>query len=176
MELDLYKHDFPILLDPRGQPTFSLEDNLPSLPVPLLSETLDLYLTSVRPFVTDAEFVTTTAAVRDFESGIGQELQAKLLERGRKERNWLADWWLHFAYLTNRTALHPLLNMSGVGPYHRQYWPARKGSALERASAMCRYYAELWKSLRDETFRVDKKGSGKPLSMDQFRFGLSGIA
>ncbi|PAA65298.1 hypothetical protein BOX15_Mlig030901g2, partial [Macrostomum lignano] len=166
----LYKTEaFPDLTRSSGVPTFSLEDSLPSYPVPKLSDTLDLYLSSTRPFLTDSEFAATRDLARQFELGIGRELQARLEQRAAEQRNWLADWWRHYAYLTNRTALHPLLNMAGVGPYHHQYWPARDGSATERAAMMCRYYAVVWKSLREQTFPVDKNAAGKYMSMEQFR-------
>ena len=43
---------------PRGR-MFSVQYSLPHLPVPPLQQTMDKYLRSVRPLVTDEEFAST---------------------------------------------------------------------------------------------------------------------
>lgn len=52
---------------------------LPSLPVPKLGDTLKKYLLTVRPFLSDDEYARTTALVRDFEKGQGQQLQVCII-------------------------------------------------------------------------------------------------
>lgn len=51
--------------------------NLPSLPVPKLAETLQKYLKSVRPHLNNEEFAVTSTLVKDFlaDGGLGQKLQ-----------------------------------------------------------------------------------------------------
>lgn len=69
--------------------TFQNEDILPSLPLPELKQTLDKYLDSVRPHVTEEEFNETERIVKEFENGVGKRLQEKLLKRAQQMRNWV---------------------------------------------------------------------------------------
>lgn len=50
---------------------------LPFLPVPPLQKTLEKYLKSVTPFLSEAEFSNTAALLKEFgaDGGIGQKLQ-----------------------------------------------------------------------------------------------------
>lgn len=47
------------------------------------------YLCSVRPLVTQEEYETTRKVVERFESGVGRELQEKLLDHVAGKRNWV---------------------------------------------------------------------------------------
>lgn len=72
--------------------------------MPKLKQTLDKFLLTVRPHVNDKEFAVTTELIKKFsaESGIGAKLQKFLVEKANASENWLADWWLHAAYLDFR--------------------------------------------------------------------------
>jgi hypothetical protein len=82
------------LLEPgSGYGTFSFDKTLPKLPVPTLDQTLEKYLTSVRPFVTDAEFERTTELCKKLkEDPSVQKLQNNLVKRSQDKESWLADW------------------------------------------------------------------------------------
>ena len=69
--------------------TFEHDESLPRLPVPSLQHTLERYLDSVKPFVTDEEMAQTTKIVSEFEQGVGKNLHAKLLRRAKREKNWV---------------------------------------------------------------------------------------
>ncbi|ORZ39107.1 acyltransferase ChoActase/COT/CPT [Catenaria anguillulae PL171] len=78
---------------------------MPKLPVPTLKETLDKYLTTVRPLLTDAEFAQTQAAVQDFArpNGLGAKLQQRLEQRAASTNtSWLYSWWNDVAYMAYR--------------------------------------------------------------------------
>lgn len=77
-----------IATDPQ-ETTFQNDNKLPSLPVPDLRDSLDKYLDTVRPHVTEEEFNATETIVRRFEQGDGKRLQQKLVERARQKRNWV---------------------------------------------------------------------------------------
>lgn len=79
----LYKSDVV------GETTFQNEDSLPSLPLPSLQQTLNYYLSTVKPHVTEEEYVNTEQLVRNFENGIGPILQEKLAQRAKTRRNWV---------------------------------------------------------------------------------------
>ena len=69
--------------------TFANDETLPDLPVPNLKDTLNRYLDSVKPHVTEDEFLTTTDIVENFEKNEGQILHQRLLERAKTHRNWV---------------------------------------------------------------------------------------
>lgn len=118
-----------------NETTFQFEDQLPSLPLPPLENTLNKYLDTVRPHVNEEEFAATEALVREFENGQGRELHRKLEEFVATKRNWLEQWWLDCAYLQVRQPLIPFQNMTGVSP-PLEFWPAQPGSRVDRASFM----------------------------------------
>lgn len=78
--------------------------SLPHQPVPALQQTLHKYLVSIKPLLTDQEYKRSVQIVEDFgkPGGIGEKLQQKLQERAKNTDNWLASWWLSYAYLEYR--------------------------------------------------------------------------
>jgi carnitine O-acetyltransferase len=88
---------------------FRFQNQLPKLPVPELRETCQLYLQSVKPHATPAEFQKTQAAVTEFlaPNSMGHVLQQRLLERAsaKKESSWLIEWWNDYAYMSYRDPL-----------------------------------------------------------------------
>ncbi|KAH9248971.1 hypothetical protein BASA81_013371 [Batrachochytrium salamandrivorans] len=81
------------------------QNTLPKLPVPNLDETLDRYLCSVRPLLSDADFAATLAAVTEFKQpgGVGHVLQDRLIAHDKStSKSWLIDWWNDYAYMSYR--------------------------------------------------------------------------
>lgn len=76
---------------------------LPRLPVPPLMETLNKYLKSVKPFLSENELKKTEELVEKFGSENGRKLQEYLVYKADKSESWLADWWLNAAYLDFRS-------------------------------------------------------------------------
>lgn len=93
-------------VDPNAPgPMLRYQANLPKLPVPPLQATLQKYLRSVRPLLSDEDYKKTEQAVREFEtSGAGVKLQERLEARAKDPSvvNWLEDWWLESAYMGYR--------------------------------------------------------------------------
>ncbi|OQR82938.1 choline/Carnitine O-acyltransferase [Achlya hypogyna] len=92
-------------LEVSTQPLYAHQKSLPTLPVPTLEATCALYLQTVRPLATDAEFAATKKAVADFLAGpLGPALQKRLLERAtaRPNTSYLAEWWNKLGYLEVR--------------------------------------------------------------------------
>lgn len=81
--------DIYVLPPDSDERTFQYDKNLPSLPLPSLSDTLNRYLESVEPLVTEEEYKKTEEIVKGFENGIGIELQKKLKLRASEEKNWV---------------------------------------------------------------------------------------
>lgn len=98
-------------LKPHGV-LFQHQASLPTLPVPTLQETLSKYLRTVQPLVTEDEWAMTKKKVDAFlHEGVGNTLQARLLERAEKTNktsSWLYDWWNEYAYFGYRdpTVIH----------------------------------------------------------------------
>lgn len=70
--------------------TFEIDSQLPSLPLPPLQLTLDKYLRSTRPFLTDLEYLSTVKRVENFRNGVGKVLQFHLKARANREKNWVS--------------------------------------------------------------------------------------
>lgn len=83
------------------------QDELPSLPIPPLEQTLQRYIESIRPLTTDEEYERTIAQVEQFKSSKqGQDLDRRLREQSqdcqKRGTSWLAEWWDDWAYFTHR--------------------------------------------------------------------------
>ena len=115
--------------------TFEKDESLPRLPVPTLAETLDKYLVSLQPFLTQQELEHTSRLCRNFrESPQGQLLQRLLLERSQARGNWLEEWWLRKGYLQFREPLIPFLN---IGNFYKLIFFYRKKLACSFSWAFC---------------------------------------
>ncbi|XP_021529909.1 peroxisomal carnitine O-octanoyltransferase isoform X2 [Aotus nancymaae] len=152
--------------------TFQYQDSLPSLPVPSLEESLKKYLESVKPFANEEEYKKTEEIVHKFQSGIGEKLHQKLLERAKGKRNWLEEWWLNVAYLDVRIPSQLNVNFAGPAPHFEHYWPPKEGTQLERGSIILWHNLNYWQLLRKEKVPVHKVGN-TPLDMNQFRMLFS---
>ena len=87
------------------------------LPVPPLKQTLDRLVKTMAPLVSAEQLAAAKALnaesapclavgalnCRSFtkEGGVGERLQSLLVQRAQTRRNWLADWWFDYAYLTH---------------------------------------------------------------------------
>ncbi|XP_037366516.1 peroxisomal carnitine O-octanoyltransferase isoform X1 [Talpa occidentalis] len=152
--------------------TFQYQDSLPSLPVPLLEESLKKYLEAVKPFANEEEYKKTEEIVQTFQNGIGEKLHQKLLERAKGKRNWLEEWWLNVAYLDVRLPSQLNVNFAGPAAHVEHYWPPKEGTQLERGSISLWHNLNYWQLLRKEKLPVHKVGN-TPLDMNQFRMLFS---
>ncbi|GFQ96704.1 carnitine O-acetyltransferase [Trichonephila clavata] len=142
------------------------QNSLPRLPVPPLHPSLEKYLLSVRPLLSEEEYHNTVKIVKDFGApgGLGVKLHTMLKERAKVTENWLEEWWLNSAYLEFRM---PLVSYSSPG----LVFPVKN---FESADRQLRYAARLvagaleFKSLIDSySLPLDKMG-GQPLDMSQY--------
>lgn len=123
--------------------TYSAQDTLPSLPVPPLEQTMEKLIRTCQPFLTESELEHTKACAKDFQNGVGKELQQQLEERASSMRNWVSvglggfvgrtckktpitcvypsllqveEWWETFAYLRPRAPIAVNTNWHGCLP------------------------------------------------------------
>uniref|UniRef100_K3WLZ3 Choline/carnitine acyltransferase domain-containing protein n=1 Tax=Globisporangium ultimum (strain ATCC 200006 / CBS 805.95 / DAOM BR144) TaxID=431595 RepID=K3WLZ3_GLOUD len=144
--------------------TFQYQDELPSLPLPSLEETLTKYVKSVEPLLTAQELEHTKAVCHDFLNGVGPQLQSILQERADSERNWLEEWWETFGYLQPRYPSAVNINWFGVLPGN---WGPRDMSQCEAAAIFSIAILKFRRNLLEEKFPVEKM-MGRPLCMHTY--------
>lgn len=152
--------------------TFSMDDTIPSLPLPTLDQTLAKYLYSIKPFVTQDQYNRTKATCNRFKEQIGPYLHEKLKERSLSKRNWLEEWWLDYAYLEWRLPIAPYINT--IGHYVDLHDCINKrdfnGSIQNAVASLQIYYImKFYDDLKHERFLIEKSKNGF-LSMNQYRY------
>ncbi|KAF5291723.1 hypothetical protein FQR65_LT11417 [Abscondita terminalis] len=138
---------------------------LPNLPVPNLSDTLDKYLRSVRPLLSDEEYCTTSRLVREFQCDeVTKTLQNYLKQRAESKQNWLAEWKINETYLGYRL---PNVIYSNPG----QLLPLKKfkndTDRLSYTAKLILGAANYIILLKKREIPVEQKG-GRELDMDQY--------
>ncbi|KAK4522056.1 uncharacterized protein ATC70_004595 [Mucor velutinosus] len=156
-------------VDPKAAgPMLKYQANLPKLPVPALSGTLQKYLQSVRPLLDDAEYKKTEQAAKEFEApgGFGQKLQERLVARFNDPSvvNWMEDWWLDQAYMGYRDPV--VIYVSYFFLYKDD--KLRKSPA-QRAAAITTAALEFKKQVVDKTLSVEM-AKGEPMCMDSYKY------
>ncbi|KAI9689893.1 MAG: Type I Iterative PKS [Bathelium mastoideum] len=101
----------------RSLPANRHPQNLPAYPLPMLEDTLQLYLESVTPFRSAEELSQTFRAIQEFQKphGFGQQLQKRLEQRASDPsiENWLAELYDKHVYLNHRVPVNPLQHFYG---------------------------------------------------------------
>lgn len=92
--------------------TYAYDEDLPSLPLPSLHETLERYYETLRPFGNIEELQNAREKLESFSKGIGRKLQSLLEARAKERRNWLEEWWDRYAYHCLRFPLNPYIVMA----------------------------------------------------------------
>ncbi|KAI9357871.1 acyltransferase ChoActase/COT/CPT [Pilaira anomala] len=149
-------------------PMLRYQANLPKLPVPSLSETLQKYLKSVHPLLSPEEYKRTEQAVKDFEApgGLGQQLQQRLVARAQDPSivNWMEEWWSDQAYMGYRDPV--VVYVSYFFAYKDDKF--RKIPA-ERAAAITTAALEFKKAVVEKTLEPEY-AKGEPMCMDSYKY------
>ncbi|OQR96967.1 choline/Carnitine O-acyltransferase [Achlya hypogyna] len=103
--------------------TYSYQSALPRMSVPALKGTIERYLASVHPLMTEAEYAEMEALAKEFESGVGPRLHKYLVLKSWVADNYITDWWEKYVYLKGRTSLMINSNYYVLPP--REYIPSR---------------------------------------------------
>uniref|UniRef100_A0A8D0AQP8 Choline O-acetyltransferase n=1 Tax=Sander lucioperca TaxID=283035 RepID=A0A8D0AQP8_SANLU len=143
---------------------------LPKLPLPVLKDTLDMYLRCMKHLLTEEQFNKTQNVVKQFGApgGVGELLQSKLVERRENKANWVYDYWLNDMYLNNRLALP--VNSSPAMVFPQQHFRAPIDS-LRFAAHLISGVLEYKTLLDSRALPVDyARGqlAGTPLCMEQY--------
>lgn len=146
-------------------PTYSAQDDLPPLPVPDLDQTLQKYLTSIKPFVNEEGYNRAATLVEELKSGAGPELHQYLLDKAASSKNWLEDWWETVAYMMWREPVAVLVNVvTGFGSFTEFHTPVPQ---FRRAAEIIRYTMEYQQLLQQQKIPADTM-MGRPLCMHMY--------
>ncbi|CAI9714907.1 carnitine O-acetyltransferase-like isoform X1 [Octopus vulgaris] len=149
---------------------FTVQESLPSLPVPPLEQTLHKYEQSIQPLLGEEELQHTHKVIEEFKKGIGPKLQELLLERAKSAENWLSQWWLHYGYLSVRS---PVVINSNPG----MLLPLQK---FEGEKEQLKFAAKIISGILDYKIMLDEKRlpldkvGQQPLCMQQYNNVFSG--
>jgi carnitine O-acetyltransferase len=89
-----------------SQPLYRFQQSRPRLSVLTLADTVALYVETIEPLASVAEFAHTTRRAKEFlaSGSVGHELQQRLTQRAadRHDTSYLAEWWHKGGYLAVR--------------------------------------------------------------------------
>nr|CAD7588317.1 unnamed protein product [Timema genevievae] len=149
-----------------AQARVTSQPTIAKLPVPPLEKTLEKYLRSVKPFLNATELQVTQEIVREFgsDSGLGRKLQRLLEDRASRTDNWLADWWLKYAYLSYRLPV-VVHSSPGIQLPHQSF--ERQEGHLTYATRFIQG-ALSFKKILDENRLLQETLGKDPLDMGQY--------
>uniref|UniRef100_A0A7N6BLW3 carnitine O-palmitoyltransferase n=1 Tax=Anabas testudineus TaxID=64144 RepID=A0A7N6BLW3_ANATE len=131
------------LLSSRKPLLYSYQTSLPHLPVPAIRDTLDRYLESVRPLLTDPEFKRMTELANEFESSLGNRLQRYLKLKALWATNYVSDWWEEYIYLRGRSPIMVNSNYYGMDFLYVTPTPVQAARAGNTITALLLYRRKL---------------------------------
>ncbi|EGT59574.1 hypothetical protein CAEBREN_10705 [Caenorhabditis brenneri] len=116
-----------------------------------MEESIDKYLKSLLPIVTQEELNLITALAKEFsKSEDAEKLQKFLILKSSTSKNWLEDWW-YDAYTTNRDSL-VTQNMGAIIPKSC----ISNTSQLGIASQIIHHLMTYWTLVRQEKIEVTR--------------------
>ena len=98
----------------------SASEQLPSLPVPRLEDTLERLKETIWPIAMNSlEFAATLELIEKFSKSAGPKLDLLLRAKAGQLKNWLIhDWWIQEVYLKSR---EPLVINSNPSMFYPQF-------------------------------------------------------
>jgi len=114
---------------------YSFQSSLPRMPVPALKDTIQRYLLSVRPLLTDEKYDEMKKLSEEFENTIGPKLQLYLNVKSWWASNYVSDWWEDYIYLAGRDPI--MVNSNYYGLDLLYYIPSNRQAS--RAASVVHY-------------------------------------
>lgn len=174
-ENSLFRDHGPDLLDGsdmerREMKLFSLQDKVQRLPIPPLEHTLNLFIKSVAPHVTEEEYAETIRKVEAFRaSGLAEKLQNRILalKDSRPNSSWFISMWNDVAYLGYRDSV--VYNVT----YYLQFSdeiPAAMRSSSRRAARIVSHALEFKDLVSTGNLAPDMRSANVPMSNSQYKY------
>ena len=132
------------LLIGRNPLTYSFQAALPRLPLPSLKGTVERYLKSVHPILSDQEYEATEETAIHFLDTDGPKLQRYLTFKSWWSSNYVTDWWEQYVYLKGRSSI--MINSNYYVMDSGHYTPT--GVQTARAAGII-YQMMMFKQLLD---------------------------
>lgn len=88
-------------------PTFKFQKSLPHLPIPKLEETIDKYLSALKPIIhSEEQYKNTVEIATKFRDGEGKKLNQSLIQKDKanKQTSYISEYWFDM-YLSSRLPL-----------------------------------------------------------------------
>mmetsp|Transcript_10564 Transcript_10564/g.18703 ORF Transcript_10564/g.18703 Transcript_10564/m.18703 type:complete len:872 (+) Transcript_10564:155-2770(+) len=93
------------VLTGRKNLTYAFDSSLPAQPLPSLKDTVERYLLSVKPLLSEEEFAKTVEMSKSFMKSEGKSFQRYLRLKHMFSSNYVNDWWEQYCYLYGRTPI-----------------------------------------------------------------------
>ncbi|PAA83980.1 hypothetical protein BOX15_Mlig017169g2, partial [Macrostomum lignano] len=138
-----------VLLWSSGASLFSFQGCLPTLPVPPVKKTVDRYLLSMEPLLSESEMAETRALARDFLAKESWKLQFYLKLKYYWTNNYVSDWWEEFVYLYSRDPIMVNSNYYGVDAVLLNPSNVQVARAANMAWGFLRY----WRNISRQTMQ-----------------------
>lgn len=155
-----------------GGKTFARQHELPKLPVPSLEDSLDKYLTALKPLQRSEEHAKTKQVVEAFLKGDGPKIQHELEVYASDKSSYIEQWWDE-SYLSASDSV--VLNLNPFFILEDDPTPSR-GNQLMRTASLILASLAFVHDLRAGVLEPDTV-RGTPLDMFQYTrlFGTSRI-
>ena len=145
--------------------TYSYQGALPSLPVPSLTSTVQKYMKSVQPLLSEEEYRDTDALASEFLTGIGPNLNRYLrFKAWFWSSNYVTEWWEKYVYLRGRSSL--MINSNYYIMDFEDYVPTTRQTA--RAAGITSLMCEFCRLLEQEKIEPMRIHGLAPLCMAQY--------
>ncbi|XP_070773611.1 carnitine O-acetyltransferase-like [Enoplosus armatus] len=147
------------------------QKGLPSLPVPCLQQTCELYLSFLEPLLEVDELKRAKELVEEFQKagGVGERLQRGMERKARNTENWLTDFYVRNIYFDQRK---PLVIHSNIGALFPQMDFRDKQEHIRYAAELLAAFLDVKTMIDNETLPAEYM-RGKPLCMKQYEQLLS---
>jgi carnitine O-palmitoyltransferase 1 len=124
-----------IFINPKSK-IFDYQSYLPYLPLPNLNDTVNRYLRSVRPLLSDQEYYKLEKQAVEFKKSIGWRFHLLLRLKWLVTPNYVSDWWESYAYLKSRSPIMAYSNIYGlefINSVHTNVQSARAANVISIA-------------------------------------------
>ncbi|WP_042349630.1 choline/carnitine O-acyltransferase [Bacillus massiliigorillae] len=119
-----------------------------TLPVPRMFETMEKFLSWVKPLITEEEYVEAKKEVDQFlNSNLSSILQNRLINKSiGKDENWMSEWWMDYTYLASRGPVTPECN----APISMLFPTLNNVAALEKVGIVMYAVAVFYNKFKNE--------------------------
>lgn len=133
-------------------PTFHFQASLPKLPIPKLEASLQRYIDSATPLVSEADLTQTKKVVQEFQDTVGPKLHQELKAKDNAVySSFISQYWFDM-YLRNRSSLP--LNVNPQMTFLDDPVPEKNNQAV-RAASIIHASGSFFRTLTEEQLEPD---------------------